>query len=176
MSRFLTKMMLLMTAALVIVLPTPAKAESTLRADVKFKVGDKLISDNGQYTFEITRNERFLEWCQCTDVRLELNITTANKNIWHVGSFSCRPDSEPYLVLQANGDLCLYSQTPKQKAAGELILHWHSSETREVEKSKRVVMQDDGNLCVYWKESAPIWWSQKDEGVGDFVGFHRKVQ
>ena len=96
--------------------------------------------------------------------------------IWEVGPFFSDPDSEPYLVVQTNGDLCLYSQSARQKMTNEFSLHWHSAEVRDLTLTKRVIMQDDGNLCVYWKESAPIWWSQKDEGVGDFVGFHRKVQ
>ena len=169
MSRHFMNRLLLVTAVSCAVMTPVAQAGDTLGNNGWLKLGEKLTSNNGRYSLEIYKGVVDVDGSRWTSMGLSIREEGVGK-IWHVGPFFSVTDTMPFLAMQENGDLCLYSQSGPQKTANEITLHWHSAETRAVQPDKRVIMQDDGNLCVYWLERAAIWWS-KNEGNGQGVGY-----
>lgn len=151
-----------------------AKAGDTLEVGQKLKPGETLMSKNGKFRFELNKivvrpkppkvrlgGAAYPTYYE--NIGLTISNGDASRPIWSSVWATVYMPVDPYLILQADGNLCLYAQTSAQKNTNSKTLFWMSGPTRPTDTNKRVVMQDDGNLCVYWKNHA-AWWSKQSRG------------
>lgn len=177
MKRF-ANIMSVITALAIAGATSTAMAGDTLQVGQKLIPGEALISRNGKFKFELIKqierptpeqSEMAAKDGKRNPYRESIRLTVSTGDgrslIWSSDlSVVFNPMGvDPYLILQADGNLCLYAQSPIEKQKNTKTLLWMSGPTRPTDTDKRVVMQDDGNFCVYWKTHA-IWWSKNSRG------------
>jgi hypothetical protein len=121
-----------------------ASVGAVLVTGATVSAGDWLESSDGLSRFMVEDTGLNLYWTSP-------KYPTKGMQIWSSGT--PKPAEGMYLIMQTDGNLCLYAGTPQ--ASGPLL--WQSGVTLGT-GSYETRMQEDGNLCVYLSGLVnPIW-------------------
>lgn len=123
-------------------------------SDIKQMLATKGVNLNDAIIQSIRENaiKNGLTWIDMYDAPQSV---LPNNGILRTGRYLVSPYGNYYLVMQADGNLVLYS-------SGQFIHHfatWSSGTNGKGSGPYRLVMQDDANLVIYDSTGTPTWAS-----------------
>jgi hypothetical protein len=137
---------------------------STLTQGGVLNVGDYLISPDGSSKLTLLKDGLHLDWLW------KFSRQDNPFTVWNSGLYAGA--SSLYLVMQFDGNLCIYAGSPAQP--GQLL--WQCGVAPGPGRDYRAVIQDDGNFCVYPDGGSPSTWctgcAKKPQGLVNVQGIY----
>jgi hypothetical protein len=130
---------------------TPAPVRNHLAVDDELLPGDRIVSNSGIYQLTLQLDGNL--------VLTRTDRSGADAVLWAPKKF--REVPARWAVLQADGNFVLYESKP---ATTDAVWATGTADATALHQQAGLVVQDDGNLVVFWGPGLSKWASRDDPG------------